>query len=111
MFSSRKGLRFSGVRLAIISVIGVSILTLVLNGTSVAGASVLDSVKEFFGFEHSVVATNFAAKNRPQNNTPQTLPFTQDWTNAGLITVDDDWSGVPGIIGYRGDDLNTVIGA
>ena len=45
------------------------------------------------------------------NNTPQTLPFSQNWTNVGLITVDDDWSAVPGIIGYRGDDLSTVIGA
>lgn len=39
------------------------------------------------------------------NTTYQPLPFSQDWTNAGLITSDDDWSGVPGIIGYRGDGL------
>ena len=44
------------------------------------------------------------------NNTAQTLPFSQNWTNVGLITTDDDWSVVPGIIGYRGDDLNTTIG-
>ncbi|HUR96932.1 MAG TPA: VCBS repeat-containing protein [Pyrinomonadaceae bacterium] len=37
------------------------------------------------------------------NNTPQTIPFSQDWTNAGLITVNDDWSLVPGIVGYLGD--------
>jgi hypothetical protein len=42
-------------------------------------------------------------------NTPQSLPFSQNWTNAGLITTDDNWSGVPGIVGYRGDDLSTVI--
>jgi hypothetical protein len=41
--------------------------------------------------------------------TAQPLPFSQDWSNTGLITADDDWSGVPGIIGYRGDDL-VVIG-
>jgi hypothetical protein len=35
----------------------------------------------------------------------QSLPYTQDWSNPALITVDDDWSGVPGVIGYRGDDL------
>ncbi len=35
----------------------------------------------------------------------QPLPFQQDWTNTGLITVNDDWSGVPGVIGYRGDAL------
>ena len=26
------------------------------------------------------------------NTTPQALPFTQDWTNTGLITVDDNWA-------------------
>lgn len=39
------------------------------------------------------------------DGTAQTLPFTQAWTNTGLITANDDWSGVPGIIGYRGDGL------
>lgn len=27
-------------------------------------------------------------------------PFTQDWTNTGLITDNDNWDGVPSIIGY-----------
>lgn len=35
--------------------------------------------------------------------TYQALPFSQDWTNTGLITTNDDWSGVPGILGYLGD--------
>src|SRR6185295_18721309 len=35
----------------------------------------------------------------------QTLPFAQNWTNTGLITTSNDWTGVPGIIGYRGDAL------
>lgn len=38
-------------------------------------------------------------------------PFTQDWTDIGLITADDNWSGVPRIVGYRGDDLATATGA
>jgi hypothetical protein len=37
--------------------------------------------------------------------TPQSLPFLQNWSDTGMITTDDDWSGVPGIIGYRGDSL------
>jgi hypothetical protein len=45
------------------------------------------------------------------NNTPQTLPFSQNWTNINLITANDDWSGVPGIVGFRGDDLVTATGA
>lgn len=39
------------------------------------------------------------------DGTPQTLPFSQDWSNTGLITVSDSWSGVPGIEGFRGDGL------
>jgi endonuclease G len=45
------------------------------------------------------------------DGTAQTVPLSQNWNNAGLITADDDWSGVPGIIGYRGDDLSTSIPA
>ena len=41
---------------------------------------------------------------------PQSLPFAQDWTNTGLITADDDWAGVPGIVGYRGDSLTASTG-
>ena len=44
------------------------------------------------------------------SSTPQALPFTQSWTDANLIIVNDNWSGVPGIVGYRGDDLTTATG-
>lgn len=37
--------------------------------------------------------------------------FVQDWSNGCLITINDDWSGVLSIMGYRGDDLTTVVGA
>jgi hypothetical protein len=37
--------------------------------------------------------------------TYQVLPLTQNWSTAGLITANDNWSGVPGIVGYRGDGL------
>ncbi|PYS97729.1 MAG: hypothetical protein DMF63_18855 [Acidobacteria bacterium] len=42
------------------------------------------------------------------NNTAQTLPFSQAWTNVGLITTNDDWAGVPGIVGYLGDIAATT---
>lgn len=32
-------------------------------------------------------------------------PFTQNWASTGLITANDDWSGVPSINGFRGDGL------
>ena len=41
---------------------------------------------------------------------PQSLPFSQDWSAEGLISVSDDWLSVPGIIGYRGDGLTTATG-
>ncbi|MCA6109806.1 Ig-like domain-containing protein [Bradyrhizobium cenepequi] len=36
--------------------------------------------------------------------------LTQDWSNAGLITTNDDWSGVPSIEGYLGQDITTATG-
>lgn len=33
----------------------------------------------------------------------QALPFCPELGQHGLITVDDNWSGVPGIVGHRGD--------
>ncbi len=44
------------------------------------------------------------------DNAAQTLPFAQNWSNAALITVDDDWTGVPGIEGFRGDNLTAATG-
>ncbi len=35
---------------------------------------------------------------------PVTLPYQQAWTNTGQITANDDWSGVPGVQGYLGED-------
>lgn len=40
-----------------------------------------------------------------------TSTFSQDWSNIGLITANDDWSGIPSLIGYRGDGLTSVIGS
>ncbi len=40
--------------------------------------------------------------------TAQPLPVLQDWSDTSLIAVDDDWSGVPGFVGYRGDDILTA---
>lgn len=39
--------------------------------------------------------------------TPQVPPFAQNWSNAGLITTNDVWIGVPGIRGFRGDNLTS----
>lgn len=64
------------------------------------------AILALFGIVHH---TGIGVNEVNANNTPQTLPFSQNWTNVGLITADDDWTGVPGIIGYRGDDLSTMI--
>ena len=36
--------------------------------------------------------------------------LTQNWSDASLITTDDNWSGVPSIVGFRGDDLTASTG-
>jgi len=36
------------------------------------------------------------------DNTAQSLPFSQNWSNTGLIATNDDWSGVAGIVGFLG---------
>lgn len=37
--------------------------------------------------------------------TGEPLPFSQNWSDTSLITTDNDWSGVAGIVGYRGDGM------
>lgn len=44
------------------------------------------------------------------DQTPQSLPFAQDWSDTSLITTDDDWSSVPGIEGYLGQGLTSTTG-
>jgi Big-like domain-containing protein len=39
------------------------------------------------------------------NSTAQPLPFGQDWSNTGLITLANNWTNVPGIVGYQGIGL------
>jgi hypothetical protein len=39
------------------------------------------------------------------------LPFAQSWSDTALIARDDDWSGVAGVIGLRGDGLVDAAGA
>lgn len=62
----------------------------------------------------SVIAFNFLPPVQADTNyfalSPGN-PLTQNWTNIGLISINDDWSGVPSINGYRGDGLATGTGA
>ena len=44
------------------------------------------------------------------NNTAQMLPFSQNWTDESQITTSDNWSGVPGIEGFLGEDITTATG-
>lgn len=68
-----------------------------------------DSMKIHF-IAFALGLSSLGTFNARADNTAQTLPFAQDWSNAGLITTDDIWSGVPGFIGYRGDDLTVITG-
>jgi uncharacterized repeat protein (TIGR01451 family) len=51
-----------------------------------------------------------AAFTAPNDSVAQSLPFSQDWNDTGLIAANDAWSGVPGVIGYRGDNLTASPG-
>ena len=42
--------------------------------------------------------------------TPQELPMVQDWSGTNQLAAENDWSGVPGFIGYRGDRLTAKPG-
>ena len=50
------------------------------------------------------------AQSVSANSTPQALPFAQNWSNTGLIAYNDNWDNVPGIVGYRGDNLVSTTG-
>lgn len=60
-----------------------------------------------------ILLSLFSTKTFVSNadGTAQSIPFTQNWSNTALITADDNWANVPGITGYRGDDLTTATGA
>ncbi len=50
-----------------------------------------------------VIALSVALMQRASaDNTVQTLPFFQDWTDTALLNVENNWSAVPGIAGFRG---------
>ena len=58
-----------------------------------------------------VIALSVALMQRASaDSTAQTLPFSQDWNNAALITANDNWSGVPGIEGFHGVGLVLTTG-
>ena len=46
----------------------------------------------------AVAATGFAAQASQADNAYQSLPYSNTWSNIALIAVDDDWSGVPGVL-------------
>lgn len=44
------------------------------------------------------------------DSSAQSIPFSQNWTTTTLITTNDNWTGVPGIEGYLGQDITTGTG-
>ncbi|MDM7948621.1 ExeM/NucH family extracellular endonuclease [Hydrogenophaga sp.] len=44
------------------------------------------------------------------DNVAQPLPFSQDWSGLSLVVANDNWDGVPGVVGYRGDGLTSATG-
>jgi hypothetical protein len=58
----------------------------------------------------TVLAAGVIAPVAAADTAAQALPFAQAWSNASLISTDDDWTNVPGIGGYRGDGLTARAG-
>lgn len=50
------------------------------------------------------------ARSAQANGSTQPLPYSQDWSNTDLITTEADWSSVPGVMGYRGDCSDDLVG-
>lgn len=60
----------------------------------------MSSLRLFFAA--GALASGLAAH---ADTTPQALPFAQNWQNTALISSNDVWTDVPGIVGARGDNL------
>src|SRR2546422_11747557 len=67
-----------------------------------------DSLANIAVFTFALAA--LAPRATRADDTPQPLPFVQNWSDVSLITKDNDWSRVPGFMGYRGDKLATKPG-
>ncbi len=63
----------------------------------------MTTIKLFIGCAFGLLALGAKATTTPFNLSAGNL--TQNWGNAAQITVNDDWSGVPSIVGFRGDGL------
>jgi len=58
----------------------------------------------------AVAATGLVAQASYANNSYQSLTYFNNWSAIALIAVDDDWSGVPGVLGFRGDNITAAVG-
>jgi predicted extracellular nuclease len=63
-----------------------------------------------FGLIAALAVALLPAAPVAADSTPQVVPFGQDWSNTALITANDNWSGVPGVLGYLGQDITTSTG-
>ena len=118
MKSQHRRSRHLSLRAALVLLISACVLSLSVNGAGAAGISFLDPFSALFGVsgssglalnETTLRAPNIFFDNSYFALSPGT-PLTQNWTDPALITVSDDWSGVPSINGYRGDDATAGTG-
>lgn len=42
------------------------------------------------------------------DSNPQAPPFAQNWADIGLITVNDNWTTVAGVVGFLGQEITTL---
>ncbi|HEX5059084.1 MAG TPA: hypothetical protein VFV99_06975, partial [Kofleriaceae bacterium] len=57
-----------------------------------------------------IAAALLAPRIGAANSTPELLYFNQPWTDTWRTYYNDDWSYVPGVVGFLGQDLTTTPG-
>ncbi len=63
-------------------------------------------MKKFYLLAVILISFSF----RTFDNTYQVIPFSQNWTVIGMITTNDNWTGVPGMEGFLGQDITVATG-
>lgn len=100
MSNNQRSSSFLAIRFFLVVLTGVSFITFSTFGTSATD-----------GDKRRVTSRSETALNATYHILTPATPFLQDWTNVGLVTANDDWSSVPSIIGYLGDDPATTTAA
>ncbi|HVF92223.1 MAG TPA: C25 family cysteine peptidase [Blastocatellia bacterium] len=60
-------------------------------------------------FPNAFLSERRLSRHARADTAAQALPFSQNWADTGLISTDDNWNNVPGVIGYQGDRSGNAV--